>query len=133
MNQAIRGFHLDDENHWVANLGCGHQQHMRHDPPLVSRPWVLTPEGRESRLGNPVECKRCDELGAAIAEAVRTACIATLQEAFEDGGIRGLCAEGRIELARDRLRALALEPIARETIRRLTEDWDPSAAPERRP
>lgn len=129
MNQEIRGFHLDGEDHWVADLACGHKQHMRHDPPLVSRPWVLTPEGRASRLGHPLECKRCDELGTAIADAVRTACLTAMNEGFEDGGIRGLCAEGRLELARDRLRTMSVEAIAREAIRRLTRDWDPAASP----
>ena len=33
MQQAIVGFHLDEENHWVAELACGHGQHVRHDPP----------------------------------------------------------------------------------------------------
>ena len=24
MQQAIVGFHIDEENHWVADLACGH-------------------------------------------------------------------------------------------------------------
>ncbi|MEG0603969.1 MAG: DUF3565 domain-containing protein, partial [Acinetobacter sp.] len=28
MQQAIVGFHLDEENHWVADLACGHMQHV---------------------------------------------------------------------------------------------------------
>ena len=51
MQQAIVGFHLDDENHWVANLSCGHTQHVRHDPPWQNRPWVLTEQGRKEKLG----------------------------------------------------------------------------------
>ncbi|HNP02715.1 MAG TPA: DUF3565 domain-containing protein, partial [Agitococcus sp.] len=27
MQQAIVGFHTDEENHWVAELACGHNQH----------------------------------------------------------------------------------------------------------
>ena len=27
MRQAIIGYHLDDENHWVARLECQHFQH----------------------------------------------------------------------------------------------------------
>ncbi|HID54037.1 MAG TPA: DUF3565 domain-containing protein [Anaerolineae bacterium] len=42
-------------------VACRHQQHIRHNPPLVSRPWVLTPEGREQFLGFELECKKCDE------------------------------------------------------------------------
>lgn len=46
MKEKITGFHKDDDEHWVAELDCGHNQHMRHDPPLVTREWVLTKEGR---------------------------------------------------------------------------------------
>ena len=51
MQQAIVGFHLDEENHWVADLTCGHTQHVRHDPPWQNRPWVLTEQGRREKLG----------------------------------------------------------------------------------
>ncbi len=44
----------------MALLGCGHPQHVRHNPPLVSRPWVLTEEGRRTRLGMPLDCVRCE-------------------------------------------------------------------------
>lgn len=59
--RAIVGFHQDDEGHWVAELECGHGQHVRHDPPLVSREWVLTPAGRAARLGARLACRRCLE------------------------------------------------------------------------
>jgi len=59
--QGIVGYHLDDENHWVAELACGHFQHVRHTPPWMKRPWVLTEEGRESMLGHELGCKKCDE------------------------------------------------------------------------
>src|SRR5688572_14326000 len=36
------GFDRDDEHHWRAILACGHRQHVRHDPPLTTRDWVLT-------------------------------------------------------------------------------------------
>ena len=60
MQSRIVGFHQDDEHHWVAELECGHNQHVRHDPPLITRPWVLTPEGRDRALGQSLECKKCD-------------------------------------------------------------------------
>ena len=37
MQQAIVGFHLDEEQHWVAELACGHNQHVRHTPPWQNR------------------------------------------------------------------------------------------------
>ncbi|HEX6794851.1 MAG TPA: DUF3565 domain-containing protein [Casimicrobiaceae bacterium] len=60
MQRAITGFHQDDEAHWVAELGCGHFQHVRHDPPWINRPWVTTAEGRKAALGRLLECKKCD-------------------------------------------------------------------------
>jgi hypothetical protein len=29
MDRTIVGFHLDDEQQWVAELECGHDQHVR--------------------------------------------------------------------------------------------------------
>ena len=60
MHRRITGFHQDEERHWVAELECGHRQHVRHDPPWQLRPWVLTEEGRASRLGVPLDCVICD-------------------------------------------------------------------------
>jgi len=61
MKQNIVEFHKDDEDHWVAELECGHFQHVRHNPPLVSRSWVLTEKGRNDMLGFDLECKKCNE------------------------------------------------------------------------
>ena len=61
MQQSIIGYHKDEEDHWVAELKCGHFQHVRHNPPMVSRPWVLSEEGRTKMLGYQLKCKKCDE------------------------------------------------------------------------
>ncbi|WP_420992606.1 DUF3565 domain-containing protein [Cupriavidus sp. 30B13] len=60
MRRGIVGFHLDDEHHWVAELECGHGQHMRHDPPWQMRPWTQTAPGRAARIGARVDCLKCD-------------------------------------------------------------------------
>jgi len=59
--RRIAGFHQDEEAHWVADLDCGHTQHVRHDPPWTSRPWVLTEEGRQGHIGHELNCKKCDD------------------------------------------------------------------------
>ena len=64
MNRRIIGYDKDEQGDWRAKLECGHYQHVRHRPPLVSREWVLTEEGRKSRLGFELNCKRCDEEAA---------------------------------------------------------------------
>ena len=61
MQRKITGFHLDEFNDWVAELDCHHGQHVRHNPPFVNRPWVMTEEGRNSKLGERLNCKKCDE------------------------------------------------------------------------
>ncbi|MGB7413772.1 MAG: DUF3565 domain-containing protein [Thermosynechococcaceae cyanobacterium] len=60
MDQPIIGYHKDIEDHWVAELACGHFQHVRHDPPVVTRPWVLTETGRTAMLVYQLRCKKCD-------------------------------------------------------------------------
>jgi len=62
MKQSIVGYKQDEEIHWVVVLSCGHFQHVRHNPPMVNRPWVLTEEGRKEMIGYELECKKCDEL-----------------------------------------------------------------------
>jgi hypothetical protein len=106
MNRKITGFHTDAENHWVAELECGHGQHVRHDPPWIERDWVTTEEGRNSRLGQELNCKRCDEFAREIAEATIKECRETLIAAYEDAGIAGLCDEGRWEATLDSLRSV---------------------------
>jgi len=74
MQRAMRAFHLDSEGHWVAELSCGHRQHVRHQPPFTLRPWVLTEEGRAGRVGSELECSACDrrELPKGYAPYRRT-------------------------------------------------------------
>ena len=61
MLRKITGFNQDDEGHWRAELICRHYQHVRHDPPLRVREWVLSVEGRNSKLGAEIQCRKCDE------------------------------------------------------------------------
>jgi len=46
MERRIVRFRQDGEGQWVADLECGHTQHLRHNPPWTVRPWVIPPEGR---------------------------------------------------------------------------------------
>lgn len=67
MQQAIIGYHQDDEQHWVAQLACGHNQHVRHNPPWTLRPWVTQPSGRDEHLGHLLNCVKCDQNAPADA------------------------------------------------------------------
>jgi tellurite methyltransferase len=72
---AIVAFHQDDEAAWVAELACGHSQHVRHRPPLELRPWVTSNEGRQARVGALLPCHLCrmPKLPAGLIEYKRTA------------------------------------------------------------
>jgi hypothetical protein len=59
MQRRITGFHQDTEHHWVAELECGHQQHVRHNPPWEIRPWVLSEDTRREKLGTELDCVLC--------------------------------------------------------------------------
>src|SRR5687768_5053815 len=60
MLRPIDGFHQDEHGDWVAELRCGHGQHVRHHPPFQLRPWVITEEGRAAKLGTELPCTLCE-------------------------------------------------------------------------
>ncbi len=60
MQQKITGFHLDEMDDWVADLECGHTQHVRHQPPWQNRLWVISEKGRAKHIGMQLQCKKCD-------------------------------------------------------------------------
>lgn len=72
---AITGFHQDEDGHWVAELECGHTQHVRHKPPQEVRAWVTTEAGRQSRVGERLLCPFCrmKKPPAGLVEYKRTA------------------------------------------------------------
>lgn len=117
MKQPITGFHQDHEHHWVAELACGHGQHTRHDPPWVVREWVTTPEGRSSRLGEELNCVRCDEAAEKVGKAVVAEARKALLEAYESAGMSGLCGDGRWEAALGALSGLDVRRIGESALR----------------
>jgi len=60
VQRAISGYHQDNEGEWVAELSCGHGQHVRHRPPFQFREWVVDAGRRDARLGTPLDCPLCD-------------------------------------------------------------------------
>ena len=57
--RKIVDYHLDERFDWVAELECGHQQHVRHNPPWNTRHWVTSPQGRLEHVGQPLPCTAC--------------------------------------------------------------------------
>ena len=62
MHRPITSYRKDEAGDWIAELRCGHGQHVRHKPPFFQRPWVTTEEGRAAMLGTELDCVRCDAL-----------------------------------------------------------------------
>lgn len=69
VNRTIEGFHQDDDGDWVAELSCGHNQHVRHRPPFQERPWVTSSTGRTGRVGTALRCPLCER--AELPEGLR--------------------------------------------------------------
>jgi hypothetical protein len=61
--RRIVAFRQDEEQHWIAELNCGHSQHVRHDPPWQVRPWVTTETGRNAFIGHELICVKCETEG----------------------------------------------------------------------
>lgn len=61
IDQKIVGFRQDERGDWIAELECGHRQHVRHHPPWMNREWVLTEDGRARFLGHTLRCRECAE------------------------------------------------------------------------
>jgi hypothetical protein len=60
MATKFSGFHQDSAGDWVAELLCGHTQHVRHRPPWEVREWVMSAEGRAAKVGQAIDCRQCD-------------------------------------------------------------------------
>lgn len=60
MKRSITGFGQDEAGDYYVTLDCGHRQHVRHNPPLNNRAWVLTANGRSAKIGHSLDCPLCD-------------------------------------------------------------------------
>ncbi|MGH9132864.1 MAG: DUF3565 domain-containing protein [Ilumatobacteraceae bacterium] len=117
MNRTIVDFVQDDAGDWAARLDCFHRQHVRHDPPFRSAPWVLDRSTRSERVGTTLDCPLCDR--AELPEdlvVVRTTEIwdevtvpATLRRAHRVGA--GRWGRLRVEVGELRFRASTRPPI----------------------
>ena len=73
MERAIVGFHCGEAEDWVAEFSCGHDQDVRHRPPIQNHEWVLDEEGRASHVGTSLDCPLCDRaelpVGLRVADS----------------------------------------------------------------
>lgn len=99
MDQRIVAFHRDAEEHWVADLECGHTQHVRHDPPWQNRPWVVEEASCMAYVGTILSCPQCDEPPMAQPPSAEGTSLLSL-DPYADARLRGLCHDGAAEVAR---------------------------------
>ncbi|HLI24072.1 MAG TPA: DUF3565 domain-containing protein [Acidimicrobiales bacterium] len=81
--RSITGFHRDEVGDWVAELDCGHRQHVRHQPPFQVREWVLDAGSRRARVGTVLDCPLCEAPGGSAGPAAVTGAD---QPAADEGG-----------------------------------------------
>lgn len=114
--QSIIAFEQDEESHWVARLSCGHTQHVRHNPPLESRPWVVTEAGRQEKLGLLLDCLFCNmpELpsGVEVYKSTKVFSESTIPQGLTHKHTTKSGTWGRIVLSDGRLLYEILNPEA---------------------
>ncbi len=59
MRRKVLAFHQDEAGEWVAEMECGHERHVRHEPQWTNRPWVLSEAGRATFVGRELTCALC--------------------------------------------------------------------------
>jgi tellurite resistance-related uncharacterized protein len=118
MQRAIVGYHKDEEDDWVAELDCCHNQHVRHQPPFFNRPWTQSQEGRDSMLGQQLSCVRCDALewpeGLQLLRTTPEFNEANFPEGIRKDHSTKTGVWGRIIIAEGRMRYVCQAPVARE-------------------
>lgn len=132
MNRPIVSFEQDEVGDWTARLSCGHAQHTRHAPPMVERPWVLSEQGRDAKLGTVLDCARCDrfELPATHAPYKQTPHFtdATVPKALLNSHSTKPGVWGRIHVLEGRLAYVVEPPIDRRSV--LTREAPGTVLPE---
>jgi hypothetical protein len=65
--RKIVAFHLDENLDWVAELECGHQQHVRHNPP-----WTHRHGSQQQKVDGHTSAISCDvwRVGESIDNAL---------------------------------------------------------------
>ena len=62
IDRRILNLESESADSVIAVLDCGHRRHIRHRPPLEMHPWILDPAARAARIGQRIECGRCEQL-----------------------------------------------------------------------
>ncbi len=118
--RPITGFHQDDDLDWVAELSCGHGQHVRHKPPFWTRPWVLTAEGRAEKIGTSLPCVLCErfELPKGMVAYKRTADFTarTIPAALTANHSTKPGVWGLLHVVEGEVRYIVEPPLAREVV-----------------
>jgi len=117
MQRPMIGFALDAHGDWTARLSRGHVQHVRHTPPFQHREWVTSEADRAARLGQRLDCLRCDdfELPADFVAYRRTATFSetSIPDALRQEHATKAGVWGKILVEDGRLR-YAVPPLARQ-------------------
>ena len=121
MVRSIMGFQRDEYGDYVAELSCGHGQHVRHQPPFQLRPWVVDPDERAKRIGTALDCPPCDR--AELPDGLRFARSSpiwdehTIPEALLGSHRVGTKTWGEIHVHEGRMRfVMASEPVVDVTL-----------------
>jgi tellurite methyltransferase len=117
---AIEPESADSAASIIAALDCGHRRHIRHRPPLESHPWILDPTERAARVGQRIECGRCERLelpaGAACYKQMGEFTAATIPAGLRKDHTLKAGTWAQIVVLEGQLRYQIAAPLAREMV-----------------
>jgi tellurite methyltransferase len=62
IERGIVAVHEESVDTCIVELDCGHRRHVRDRPPFERHPWVRDAAARGARVGQRIECGRCEAL-----------------------------------------------------------------------
>jgi tellurite methyltransferase len=120
IDRQILDIEAESADSCVAALDCGHRRHIRHRPPLERHPWILDPAERAARVGQRIECGRCERLelpaGAACYKQLGEFSAATIPPGLLKDHTLKAGTWAQIVVLSGQLRYRIAAPLARELL-----------------
>ena len=104
--------HLQDRNgNWKRILDCGHLKSLKPNTEVSEKLSSQTSSFLNREIGNDIDCTSCEKLGLEVSNLILKNIELVLKEAWEEGGIAGLCSEGRFDLVVDYLNTIDIRHL----------------------
>lgn len=101
----------DKNGNWRRILDCGHLISLKPNNEISDKLNSQTASFLSQEVGSNTNCTSCETLSLEISNLILKNIELVLKEAWEEGGIAGLCPEGRFDLVVDYLNTMDINHI----------------------